>query len=520
MSLPPATDTYIGEPQYPSPWATKRPKEGLRDNDAAIIVSLAPDVCRSPTVPVPYPIVDFCGHDENYTPSVRFTGQKAMVLRSNTQHVHGDEPGVGKGIKSGTVGDISEPIGHAPEVRAEGSPVIRHLDRFWMNRRNTQGEAIFVRDMKPYQAPKDDDPVPGSLVMSDASPEPLIMGAQYAQALEKPVPIPTPTQSPGVKPFDPSKLPPAANDNEIKRRGTYGKPKTSGAASRIFGLLGLATAGYQLGDMAGQWYVGPDGVMGQAIGNHLRGQVPLTSPQAGYVADLPWHFGSDANIANANDLLSLKAGHAVDFRTMDPDELEKLLKKPWPPAEQLKENEKTRTKPAPLPQTETVRVDEEKKWPCLVGPYSVIQPICPGEAHHIVPDMVYRLGPRPKGAATSSSTDRIPNAPTLNEGMSVCLTEAMHGSGPEGLHGKLRGQLNTLGSQHTPNGTAPIGKILGKSMQSIDDIPGLSKECKEKAKAAAAAQVSSRMKPSQPGRAWEKPLPGGAAYDVLSRGSY
>jgi hypothetical protein len=289
----------------------------------------------------------------------------------------------------------------------------------------------------------------------------------------------------------------------------------------LLGLLGLASAGYQLGDMAGRWYVGPDGVMGGAIGDYLRGQVPLGSPQAGYVADLPWHFGQNSQIANANDLLSLKAGHAVDFRTMDPDELEQLLKMPWPRSEKLKENEKTRTKPAPLPQTDTVRVDEkDKKWPRLVGPYDQISKVCPGEAHHIVPDMVYRLGTRPTGAAAGSAAERIPNAPTLNQGMSVCLTDVMHGSGADGLHGKLRGQLSGLGSQFKPNGTAPMGAILGKSLQSIDEIPGLPKECKEKAKAAAAAQVASRMKPTQPGRVWEKPLPSGAAYDVLSKGSY
>jgi Domain of unknown function (DUF4150) len=129
MSLPPPTDNYIGEPQYPAPWTTKKPREGLRDTDAALIVSLTPDVCKSPTVPIPYPIVDFCGHDENYTQSVRFTSQKAMALRSNTTHVHGDEPGVGKGVKSGTVGARCHPIEHADQVFAEGSPVIRHLDR-------------------------------------------------------------------------------------------------------------------------------------------------------------------------------------------------------------------------------------------------------------------------------------------------------------------------------------------------------------------------------------------------------
>jgi hypothetical protein len=165
MSIP--RDNYIGEPQYPDTWTTKTPREGLRDIDEARIVSLAPDVCLTPVgssvVPIPYPVVNFCGHDKNYTSSVRFTGKKAMVMRSCTTHVHGDAPGVRKGVKSGTVESICEPIGHADQVRAEGSHVIRHLDRFHMNNRNTEGEAIFVRSTKTYDPPKDDDPVRGSL---------------------------------------------------------------------------------------------------------------------------------------------------------------------------------------------------------------------------------------------------------------------------------------------------------------------------------------------------------------------
>jgi hypothetical protein len=125
------------------------------------IISLAPDVCLTPigssVVPIPYQIVDYCGHDQNYRPSVHFTGQKAMVLRSNTTHVHGDAPGTKKGIKSGTVEDICEPIEHADQVRAEGSHVICHLHRFKMNRGNTFGEAQLVRDTKTYPAPTDDD---------------------------------------------------------------------------------------------------------------------------------------------------------------------------------------------------------------------------------------------------------------------------------------------------------------------------------------------------------------------------
>ncbi|MBA5800665.1 MULTISPECIES: PAAR-like domain-containing protein [Rhizobium] len=206
MSIP--RDNYIGEPNYPSPWTTDRPLEGLRDIDDARIVSLSPDVCLTPVgssvVPIPYPVVDYCGHDEDYTPSVLFTDKKAMVLRSCTTHVHGDKPGTRKGIKSGTVEGVCDPIGYASQVRAEKSHVIRHLDRFWMNNKNTQGEAIFVRGTKTFPAPVDDDPVPGSLrwssgegeVMSDSSPEPLVMGAQYAQAAPATVPqtVPTPVR--------------------------------------------------------------------------------------------------------------------------------------------------------------------------------------------------------------------------------------------------------------------------------------------------------------------------------------
>jgi hypothetical protein len=104
MSLPPPKDNYAGEPQYPAPWTTGQPKEGLRDTGEARIICLAPDVCLTPVgnsvVPIPYQIVDYCGDDQGYTPSVRFTGKKAMVLRSSTTCVHGDAPGTRKGVKS------------------------------------------------------------------------------------------------------------------------------------------------------------------------------------------------------------------------------------------------------------------------------------------------------------------------------------------------------------------------------------------------------------------------------------
>ncbi len=159
-----------------------------------------------------------------------------------------------------------------------------------------------------------------------------------------------------------------------------------------------------------------------------------------------------------------------------------------------------------------------KGKPCLVDEYQNLKKICDGEAHHIMPDMVYRLGGRPSSAAAMSSTaDRIPNAPTLNQGMAICLTTEQHA----GLHGGLRTVLNGLGAAQTPSGTAPMGKITLAADGSILAIKTLPAECKALAIAKLHAQlVNQGIKPGQPGRTQEQPLPSGDAETVLRRGSY
>lgn len=111
----------------------------------------------------------FCGHDEGYTPTVHFTGQKAMVHAVANRPRPWRRGGYRRGVVSGTVGGISEPISHAAQIRAEGRPVIRRLDRFHMNNRNTLGEAIFVRDTRSYPAPTDDNPLPDLIRLADGS---------------------------------------------------------------------------------------------------------------------------------------------------------------------------------------------------------------------------------------------------------------------------------------------------------------------------------------------------------------
>jgi len=500
MSIP--RDNYVGEPDYPTPWTTKQPREGLRDLDEAKIVSLSPDVCLTPVgssvVPIPYPIVDYCGHDKDYTPSVRFTGKKAMVLRSCTTHVHGDAPGTKKGVKSGTVENICEPIGHADQVRAEGSHVIRHLDRFWMNNRNTQGEAIFVRGTQTYASPEDDDPVPGSLrwngsdegrVISDASPEPLIMGAQYAQAAPATVPqtVPVPAR-PAPMPRPPGQV---IRPNVPQWNRPPPRPSIK----------------------VGKW-VGRLGRFGRAmtgVGAFIEGMWPTSTA-------MPWY---DEMPQDDFERALFRKARELEEQGVDVDDVQEWFRSERAENARRRRQQETeeRQQPQPLPQTQGARVDEEgSQRRCIVGPYEEIEPICRGNAHHIVPDMAYRLGRRPAKSEYDSTENRIPNAPTLNQGMSICLLSRQHGSDSEGLHGILRQRFAELASP-VP-GTAPMGAILAESIKVIEDIPDLPDECKALATAMATGQVASKTGFAAPGRTRERPLPSGDAETVLRRGHY
>ena len=121
----------------------------------------------------------------------------------------------------------------------------------------------------------------------------------------------------------------------------------------------------------------------------------------------------------------------------------------------------------------------------------------------------------------NSTANRIPNAPTLNEGMAVCLTKNQHCKGKDGIHADLKASLDDLGDRYTPNGTAPLGAILEVSKQSIDKISDLPEDCKKLAKSKLDTQVQQKnLDPEQPRRTREKPLPSGDAKTVLQCGYY
>ena len=166
---------------------------------------------------------------------------------------------------------------------------------------------------------------------------------------------------------------------------------------------------------------------------------------------------------------------------------------------------------------DTVRVSRERNPEfCLVGPYDKIKDTCKeagGETHHIIPDMVYRLGARPANAAEENfKADRIPNSPTFNEGMSICLTKGEHRTDEDGVHRSLNPSLNALGIGETPSGTAPMPLILGACTSALDALRDISDKCKQIAIAATTAQAGPML--GQPGRTTMS-LPSPAARQVL-----
>lgn len=133
------------------------PKEGSRDTGDGLIVSLTPDVCKTPVgssmVPVPYSITAKQGDDANTVATVRFTKKRAHNMASLVIKCTGDQPGTGTGIKSGTTGSVCHPKTHSDNVRIRGKWAVRHNDIWEMNNKNTVGKLVYVKSRAPQHDP-------------------------------------------------------------------------------------------------------------------------------------------------------------------------------------------------------------------------------------------------------------------------------------------------------------------------------------------------------------------------------
>ncbi|MET3601880.1 DUF4150 domain-containing protein [Martelella mangrovi] len=467
MSLPPDPD-----------W-TATPREAIRDNARPKILSLTPDVCKTPigssTPPIPYCVVGYPDEAaDNYTSSVVFTGQKAMVLRSNTTCCHGDEPGTAKGVKSGTVGDICEPLDHSATVRAEGSPVIRNLDKYYMNRGNTFGCVYWTEDTETYggKYPDDDNGVPVQVAQAAAAMGAGTMGRGTAQILSK-----------GV---------------------------AGGVLGELAGPATLLAVGAMLGTKENQRaWSDPVGYMtreAQRFGGvdsfDITENAIFTAAVQQLQSGVAQGFVRDEFYQNMDSYRKQISEATAVADPNSEDRNKKRLNDAMAVASMLAEN---------------VRVSRLDDRPCIVGPYSEVKPLCPnGEAHHVVPDMVYRLTGR-----KDAVQERIPNAPTEGEGIAICLSKGEHSRAGNsgGVHEYILDEFDGIDQPGYP-GTAPMKRVLKASQVALFRTKGINFNCARLANKLASIQVMATTGRQAPGRIKERPLPYGESAEVLRLGAY
>ncbi|MCF1450913.1 DUF4150 domain-containing protein, partial [Agrobacterium vitis] len=79
------------------------------------------------------------------------TGQRAHKQNSVVTKCFGDEPGVGLGVKSNTVGSVCHRKTHSRNVRIEGQWATRDTDEWYMNNKNTVGKLVWYTGSKDFK---------------------------------------------------------------------------------------------------------------------------------------------------------------------------------------------------------------------------------------------------------------------------------------------------------------------------------------------------------------------------------
>ena len=113
------------------------PERGINKTADAIVVCIAPDVCKTPVgsavVPIPYPIISKFDTSKGTSKNTNFEGQPVFHFDSHLPNVTGDEAGTAGGIISGVNRGICNPVEHSSTVRINGQWSIRHGDLMDMN---------------------------------------------------------------------------------------------------------------------------------------------------------------------------------------------------------------------------------------------------------------------------------------------------------------------------------------------------------------------------------------------------
>lgn len=418
------------------------PKEGSRDIGDGIIVSLTPDICKTPvgssTPPIPYSVFAIQGDDANTAATVRMTSNRAHNMASVVTRTQGDAPGSAGGIKSGTTGAACHPKTHSSNVNIEGKPAIRHTDEWYMNNKNTVGKLTYIDSTESFEHTPaidltqnqesllDDSEVEGIAAanaeysetvqaiiggMERARAEGLPAGS-YQVAQAQPAPSsPSPTVVPGIQPSNPGTGPiqpgTPANDNKPPSNRVTRSPST-----RAGGLAALALA---LGE------VGFSNLMQRDVGRLANNHGIVLDPNDPYERAILAEYSRNRGPSELSRLYrGMDEDEAIAIVRERQAELEEIRSQPDPSEEDQDENTEARSERTPANVRVTGRGEEEEEPdPCEVKRYGSLR--CPGgddQRHHIVPDSALRYGTRSEGEV---GQNRIAGLPSLRDGMAICL---------------------------------------------------------------------------------------------------
>ncbi|MBF2714283.1 DUF4150 domain-containing protein [Agrobacterium vitis] len=506
------------------------PREGSRDTRQGLVISKYPDVCRSPTACVPYTIVAYQSDDAGTAASVRMTGQRAHKHNSIITTCYGDEPGVGLGIKSNTVGSVCHRKTHSKTVRIEGQWATRDTDEWYMNNRNTIGKLTWSSN-SPSHTPtpplqETPDRSAGNQqgqVMSDAAPFTYEPGKEYAFldtgatgnagqsrfAPSTPADQKPPTQTPQPTQTQPKTTPPTNTPPPkfrwwriLKGANIFLRAQmelTNEAFDRLMGMPKRLEEAHQK-DLEAQ------GLTPEALGNSMETKFKNTDFGR-------WYPGTFTDYAKEV--------------SSDPT-AEERLQRQWQEETQEKKGKPAETDtypPEPIGRTkDNVSVKGEKKkreCRCITGAYDDIKNVCGVacgagyQAHHIVPDYTLRYGNR---AEAEKGQKRIKGLPTFGQGPSICLKGYAADAGSEhGLAHQADNKVAALGSGwSTPQGTADIASIRDISRDAA--VKATAGECRKEIDAALNAQPSLRS--NILGRTTiMPPAEGTEPYNLLSTGA-
>lgn len=428
-------------------------KIGARKNANFKAISTAPSFNKTPvgasTPPLPYPTTQDLGNSVGVVPTVKFNGDPVYVLNQTTQPSgKGDNPGVAKGVKSGTVTGEVKPVKGSSTVRAGGKPVIRDCDPCTMNGGNNPG--IYTTTQVPSGAPAKSAVQTSNPSVQAAPPEKSLL-ERAAEEYKRNI-------SASLHDFA---------EDAMDKGGTIAA--AGGGTAAVGGVMVATGIGAAPGAVVviGGGAVATVGGGVSAVGGITEGAATMLDGLANYL--------TGAKV----DAVALATASAERVAMKKIDKLTKVIPgqgKKASKAEQKKGTTKSEKKGEPAGDGTTI-VGSGKDGDCGIKPYKDQK--CPKgqQAHHIVPDYALRYGNR------KNSSARIPGMPSLKDGPSICLSGGSktvggeHNLAHEGTDPKIAatGQRPDNG----PMGAAPIGEIIDIS---IDEVSKVKPHCNEEIK--------------------------------------